>query len=247
MVSYYGPTSMQDVQKLISESRKVQAELRPIPDRITRKPVLNTRPQVYVVDFDISQANISITANSEPFDIGLIPDIQVFNNYFSPIVFQEIREAKGLAYTATASVQLPAYEGQMIRYRAFMSTQADKLGIALDGMTELMNRLPGDDKSFRLASDGLMNSIATQRVTNRALFNTWYSYKLQGIDSDIRAETYSRASVMTLPEMEKFFSDFITGRNYSYLVVGNRSMLDFRALNRFGQVSILSMKDIFGY
>lgn len=247
MVSYYGPTSMNDIRNLIIENHKAPGELMPIPERIERKPVINTKPQVYVVDFDISQANISITANTETLDISLIPDIQVFNNYFSPIVFQEIREAKGLAYTATASVQLPAYEGQMIRYRAFMSTQADKLGTALDGMTDLMNRLPGDEKSFRLACDGLMNSIATQRVTNRALFSTWYSYRLQGIDRDIREDTYSRASVTTLPEMESFFTDFITRRNYSYLVVGNRNMLDFKTLNRFGQVKILSLNDIFGY
>jgi hypothetical protein len=128
-----------------------------------------------------------------------------------------------------------------------MSTQADKLGIALDGMNELMNRLPGDEKSFRLACEGLMNSIATQRITNRGLFNTWYSYKLQGIDHDIRSETWSRASEITLPEMEKFFTDFITSREYSYLVVGNKNLLDLRVLNQIGQVKILSMKEIFGY
>ncbi|MFO7575389.1 MAG: insulinase family protein [Bacteroidales bacterium] len=247
MISYYGPSNRQDVQNLIAENHKMPAELKAVPDRITRKSIINTKPIVYVVDFDISQANISITSNCETLNADLIPEIQVFNNYFSPIVFQEIREAKGLAYTATASVQLPAYSDQMIRYRAFMSTQADKLGIALDGMTELMNRLPGDEKSFRLACEGLINSIATQRITNRGLFNTWYSYKLQGIDNDIREKTYLRASEITLPEMEQFFNDFITERNYSYLVVGNRNMLDFRVLNQIGQVKELSLNEIFGY
>ena len=247
MISYYGPTAIQDVKNLITEKHARPAELRVIPERVNREPVVNTRPVVYVVDFDISQANISITSNFEILDAEIIPEIQVFNNYFSPIVFQEIREAKGLAYTATASVQLPPYSDQTIRFRAFMSTQADKLGIALDGMNELMNRLPGDEKSFRLACEGLMNNIATQRITNRGLFNTWYSYKLQGIDHDIRSETWSRASEITLPEMEKFFTDFITSREYSYLVVGNKNLLDLRVLNQIGQVKILSMKEIFGY
>jgi predicted Zn-dependent peptidase len=247
MVSYYGPTSMEEVKNLIAENHRIPADLKEVPDMVIRQPVINTRPIVYVADFDISQANISITSNCEILNTGIIPEIQIFNNYFSPIVFQEIREAKGLAYTATASVQLPSYSDQMIRFRAFMSTQADKLGIALDGMNELMNTLPGDEKSFRLACEGLMNGIATQRITNRNLFNTWYSYKLQGIDNDIREKTYLRASEITLPEMEQFFNNFITERNYSYLIVGNRNMLNFSVLNQIGQVKVLSLKEIFGY
>ncbi|MBM3420254.1 MAG: insulinase family protein, partial [Bacteroidetes bacterium] len=168
MISYYGPSSFESIASAVSGDIIPQAEKRIVPERKERVPVINNKPVVYVVDFDISQANISITANCEILNSSMVPEIQIFNNYFNPIVFQEIREAKGLAYTATASVQPPSYAGQMVRYRAFMSTQADKLGIAVDGMNELMDRLPGDEKSFRLACDGLMNSIATQRITNRS-------------------------------------------------------------------------------
>ncbi len=247
MISYYGPSGLPEIKSLLKEKyQDVEAPAAPIdPDE--RIPVINSKPVVYVVDFDISQANISITANCEPFEQDMIPEVQVFNNYFSPIVFQEIREAKGLAYTATASLQLPQYYDQMIRYRGYMSTQADKLGIAISGMTDLMNRLPGDEKSFRLACDGLMNGIATQRITARAMFNTWNSYRQLGIDYDIREKTFNLASSAKLPDMESFFDSFIKGRNYSYLVVGNTRMLDFNVLKKIGEVNILSMEEIFGY
>lgn len=247
MVSYYGPSSSETVAAALAGDAIPRNDQKVVPNINERTPVINPRPVVYVVDFDISQANISITANCELLNSSLIPEIQVFNNYFNPIVFQEIREAKGLAYTATAALQVPPYNSQMVRYRAFMSTQADKLGIAIDGMNQLMNRLPGDEKSFRLACDGLMNSIATQRITNRSMFTSWYSLKLQGIDFDIRKNTFARASNITLPEMETFFNGFLKGRNYSYLIVGNRKMLDYKVLRSIGEVRELSLPDIFGY
>ncbi len=247
MISYFGPSQPADVINLLPVNIKTGGERTVVPEMLIRKPVINSKPQVYVVDFDISQANISITANCEPFNSTVVPEVTIFNNFFGQIVFQEIREAKGLAYTATASMRLPAFSGQMTRYSAFMSTQADKLGLAIDGMNQLMNKMPGDEKSFRLSCEGLMNNIATQRVTNRSLFNTWYSYKLQGIETDIRKDVYERAATISLGEMENFFSNNISNRNYSFLIVGNKNLLDFKVLNKIGEVKLISLEEIFGY
>ena len=177
----------------------------------------------------------------------MVPEVSIFNNFFGQIVFQEIREAKGLAYTATASMRVPAFSDQMTRYSAYMSTQVDKLGLAIDGMTQLMSKMPGDEKSFRLASEGLMNNIATQRVTNRSLFNTWYSYKLQGIERDIRKDVYEKASTITLDEMGNFFGKNISDRNYAFLIIGNKNLIDFKVLNKIGEVKVVTLQEIFGY
>jgi len=246
-ISYFGPSQPEDVINLLPEGIKTGGERTAVPEILTRKPVINSKSLIYVVDFDISQANISITANCELFNSSLVPEVTIFNNFFGQIVFQEIREAKGLAYTATASMRLPAFSGQMTRYSAFMSTQADKLGLAIDGMTQLMSKMPGDEKSFRLACEGLMNNIATQRITNRSLFNTWYSYKLQGIDTDIRKDVYEKASTITLGEMDYFFGKNISKRNYAFLIIGNKNLLDFKVLNKIGEVKVISLEEIFGY
>jgi zinc protease len=247
LISYYGPSQQDAVISLLPDYHKKSVTQPALPEMVTRTSVINTKPVVYVVDFEISQANISITANCEPFSSTLVPNMQVFNNFFSQVVFQEIREAKGLAYTATASMRLPAYADQMIRYSAFMSTQADKLGLAIDGMTTLMSKMPGDEKSFRLSCEGLMNNIATQRITGRSLFNTWYSYKLQGVGHDIRKDVYERASSINFTDMEGFFGNYISNRYYSFLIVGDKKALDFSVLNKIGEVKILPLEEIFGY
>jgi zinc protease len=247
MISYYGPSPSETVKAMLPAIVKEEGTRVTIPEKVKRQPVINSKPVVYVADFDLNQAHISITGNNEDFNSTLVPDVQVFNNFFGPVVFQEIREAKGLAYTATASMRLPAYSDQMIRYSAFMSTQSDKLGMAIDGMTSLMSSMPGDEKSFRLACEGLMNNISTQRITNRTLFNTWYSYKLQGIDYDIRNDVFNRASSITLPEMDDFFDNHISNKNYSFLIIGNKNLLDFNTLRKIGDVKVLSLEEIFGY
>jgi len=247
MISYFGPSTTEEVISLIP-ARLKSGEIRSVrPTLVTRKPVINSKPVVYVVDYEISQAHISIAANCELFNSSMVPEVQIFNNFFGQIVFQEIREAKGLAYTATASIRIPAFSDQMIRFSAFMSTQADKLGSAIDGMSELMNEMPGDEKSFRLSCEGLMNNISTQRFTNRALFNTWNSYKLQGINTDIREQVYQKASTISLAEMKSFFDNYISNKNYSFLIVGNKNLLDFKVLNKIGEVKVVTLEEIFGY
>ena len=247
MISYFGPSLPADVISILPEAIKTGGERIQVPSIAKRNFIINAKPVVYVVDFELSQVQISITANCEPFNSSIVPEVSIFNNFFGQIVFQEIREAKGLAYTANASMRVPAFSDQMTRYSAYMSTQVDKLGLAIDGMTQLMSKMPGDEKSFRLASEGLMNNIATQRVTNRALFNTWYSYKLQGIDRDIRKDVYEKASTITLEEMSNFFGNTISGRNYSFLIIGNKNLIDFKVLSKIGDVKVVSLEEIFGY
>ena len=59
---------------------------------------------VYFVDYDMVQTNFVMVSKDQGFDPLLIPYAQIFSEYFgsglSSVVFQEIREARALAYSA---------------------------------------------------------------------------------------------------------------------------------------------------
>jgi predicted Zn-dependent peptidase len=246
-ISYYGPSSFEKVKGTISKYHRIPGTLKTIPEIKSFKCTVNQKPNVYVVDYDISQANISILFNDIPFVADIVPYAQIFNNFYNPIVFQEIREAKGLAYTATASYRTPAFADQMTKFTAFIGTQADKLKIATESMGQLMKNMPGDENYFKLSNDGLISSISTQRITNSMLFNSWLNNKNLGIDYDIRKNTYEKAREIKLDEMRKFFTAHVSSKSPTYLVLGNKKMLDMKALAKIGEVKELKLEEIFGY
>ncbi len=247
MISYYGTTSFDKVKEIIKKHHIVPEPLLPVPEIKLFSYVINNKPVVYVLDYDISQANISILFNDIQFRKDIVPFSQIFNNFFGQIVFQEIREAKGLAYTATGSYRIPAFADQMTRFSSFMSTQADKLKTATESMRELITDMPGDETYFRLSNEGLISSISTRRITNSNLFSSWLDNKNLGIEYDIRKDTYEKARTITLDEMRNFFNSHISGKNPAFIVLGNTKMLDMNALNKIGEVRLLKLEDVFGY
>jgi zinc protease len=100
---------------------------------------------VLFVDHDMVQTEMLLVSKAGPFDVEKMPLRSLFNEYFgsglSSIVFQEIREAKALAYGANASYTSPRKEDAHY-VRAFIGTQADKLNDAVEAMLKLMNDMP---------------------------------------------------------------------------------------------------------
>lgn len=247
MISYYGPSPAEKVKEAINKYHKVPQVMLPVPEIRPFNYVMNQKPVVYVLDYDISQANISILFNDIKFMPEIYPYAQIFNNFYDPIVFQEIREAKGLAYTATASYRTPSFSDQMTRFSAFMSTQADKLKTATESMEALMKNMPGDENYFTRANDGLISNISTQRITNRMLFSSWWNNKNMGFNNDPRKLTFETAKSIKLDTIKEFFNKHITVNKPTYVILGNVKMLDMKALAKIGELKLLKLEDVFGY
>src|SRR4029079_12808335 len=62
--------------------------------------------RVYFFNKEMAQANVRIEFGDGKFDEAKVPPVQLFNDYFSGgmagIVFQELREARALAYSVCA-------------------------------------------------------------------------------------------------------------------------------------------------
>ncbi len=250
-VYYYGPSSSEAVIAMLDKHHKTPEQLAAIPEAVDYQMRENKSSQVYVVDYDINQANILLLVKDTPFDPELMPYAEVFNNYFgsglSSVVFQEIRESKALAYSAGAGYIDARKQGKDNFIYGRLGTQADKLSIATSTLTELMNEMPRAEMQFKQACEGIVKQINTERITNKDLFWEYLSNADRGIDYDIRKDIYNKANTITLDEFETFFNEHIKGKNYTYMVLGRKSDLDKKALSQLGKVNELSMEEIFGY
>ena len=180
-----------------------------------------------------------------------MPYASLFNEYFgsglSSIVFQEIREAKALAYGASASYTSPAKKEEAHYVRAFIGTQADKLGDAVDAMLVLMNDMPMALEQFEGAKASALKVIASTRITKENIYWSWDAARRRGIDIDIRKLSYERIPSITIEDMKGFFDKEIKGRPFTYCVIGKEGAVDLKVLEKLGPVTRLDKQQLFGY
>lgn len=85
----------------------------------------------------------AISNRGEKFDPNIYPVATLYNEYFgggmNSIVFQELREARGLAYSASAGLGEPSRLDKPYIYSTFIATQNDKMGDALTAFDEVIN------------------------------------------------------------------------------------------------------------
>ena len=250
-VFYYGPASEADVQKLIKEKHRLPEMLADVPDSRKFTKANPDENKVYVVDFDINQANIMLISNGDVFNKEIIPAARIYNEFYgsglSSVVFQEIRESKALAYSAYSAYRLADKAGRQNTLMGYVGTQSDKLPIATETLLDLLNNMPKAERQYQQACEAIVKKINTERITKENIFWTWQRNMDRGLDYDIRKDEYEAAKNMTLEEFEQFFDSKIKGQNFTYLVLGNKDQLDKKALKSLGKVEELSLEEIFGY
>jgi predicted Zn-dependent peptidase len=169
-VLYYGPKLVGDVKESLNANHKIPATgLKPVPAGTVFTP-LKFDNTVYVVDYDMKQAEIVILTEGDMYDAASVPMITMYNEYFgggmSSVVFQDLRESKALAYSCYSSYRSPS-DPKLPSYNfSYIGSQADKLPEALAGMTSLLNNVPKSDVSFGAAKDAILQNIKT-RFENR--------------------------------------------------------------------------------
>lgn len=250
-VFYYGPRTLDEVQIILSMYHETPDKLLEYPPEFEfiEQPV--TENKVYFVDYDMVQLNIVSMSRDGHFNVKLIPPARLFNEFygsgFTSIVFQDIREARGLAYTAFANFAIPANKDYSHYIYTYVGTQPDKLSDAHTAMSSLMNQMPEANIQFEAAKDAIITSIETERITKDDIFWTYLANQKRGIDYDIRKDIYEYVRNAGIDKMEDFFDEYIKGKNYIYLVVGNKEDIDMEELGKLGKLEELSLEEIFGY
>ncbi len=250
-VFYYGAADANTAKNVIAKHHKVNAELKDCPAYKEYKRLDMTENKVFFTDFDMVQAQMLLLTKGQIFEVSDIPYITLFREYFggglSSIVFQEIREAKALAYSAFAGMSMPSQKGDPNYIYSFIGTQVDKLGMATDAMLELMNNMPKAELQFNASKESIMRKIESERIIKSRIFWTYLNNLDKGISTDTRKDVYEKMQTMTIGEFEKFFNERIKGKKYTFLVLGNKNNINLSKLKEQGTVKELTLQDLFNY
>ncbi len=220
---------------------------------------------VFVAPYDAKQLYMSMYANDgKEFDPAIHPEVQLYNEYFggsmNAIVFQEMREARSLAYSAWAVLSEPSKWNRPYNYVAQIATQNDKLMDAVGAFNEIINDMPQSEAAFKVAKDAIESRLRTNRIIDDNI--AWaYIYaedrqlapsldgngKNRSAGLDLDRETFEALPALTLDDIVKFQQENVKGRKYYYGILGKIEDLDMDALGKLGKVVILTPEDIFGY
>lgn len=250
-VFYYGTQDVKSLQKSLKKYHKVPKSLKDYPEPAKYVQQETKENKVLFVNYDMVQSIIVMLSKDGNFDKALIPQASVFGEYFgggmSSIVFQEIRESRGLAYSAFASYRTPSKATDANYVLGFLMVQADKMADAIPAMKGLLDSLPKADKQFAAAKTAVMKKIETERITKYRKFFNYLQAKDKGLDYDIRKDVYETAGNISLEQMEQFFTDHVKNKNYTFLVMGNKKALDMKYLESLGEVTELTLEELFNY
>lgn len=251
-VLYYGPRKMGEVVKTLNKDHFVADELIPLV-RIKKQKRAYNESSVVLAHYDAKQIYYNQYSCKEsdllPFEKRGI--CSVYNNYFggsmNAIVFQEMREARGLAYSANANFSAPLDPGILNSYSAFIATQNDKMAQAIEAFDEIIEDMPVSEPAFDLAKSSMIASIASQRTTKEQVLWSYVSMKDWGLEGDFYKDLYKQLESVTLEDVVKFQQENVKGRKYVYSILGDEKDLDMNYLHKLGPVKIVSLEEIFGY
>lgn len=250
-VLYYGPDSAETIVRELQTVRSYPAAPEAPPTSDPFPELEQTGNTIFVVDYDMTQAEVIMLTRDAIYDPSAVPLISLFNEYYgggmSSVVFQELREAKALAYSVFSVYRTPKQKEKHNYIFSYIGTQSDKLPEALGGISELMQELPLSPELFASARNGILQKISSERLTRtEVLFNYEDAVRL-GHEGDIRREIFEGAQKMGIDDVQRFHENHFRNRKHVMLVLGKKEELDINTLRKYGTVRELTLENIFGY
>ena len=250
-VLYYGPMSENDLKAVLKDAHYVAEGAQMQPEQF---PVQQLTPSDRVVMAQYDAAQIYYIQNSdrgEKFDPSQAGDIAMYNEYFgggmNTVVFQEMREARGLAYSAQAFLSEPEFKDDTYSFMAFIATQNDKMRTAIEAFDDIINNMPESEASFAVAKEALIGRLRTQRLTGMDVLRSYIACRYLGLSEPSYRAVFEKAQNATLADVVATQQKWVKDRHYTYAILGDIKDLDTKFLATLGPVQVVSLEDIFGY
>lgn len=250
-IYYYGRKDRNEVARLL-EKHHVSGLPAVAPVARRFKELETTTPQVFFVDFPIVQADVLLVSRGTPeFNPEELLFRDWYNEYFgyglSSIVFQEIREAKALAYSTYAMYSTPVRKDRAHYLRAYVGTQPDKLRDAIPALLDIIQHMPVAEAQIEHARQSVLKRLASERILPSRLHGAARAWRDLGLGSNFRREIYDRIEGADASDLISFQQRYVCNRAFTFLVLGSRERVDMDYLSSFGTLRELTMEEIFGY
>ena len=251
-VLYCGQSSPEALVKTIDEGHVIGKTLANVPQGKRYTEMQTKENEVWMAPYEAKNIYMMLYNNSgKGWNVEQQPMVYLFNEYFGTgmngIVFQELRETRGLAYNASARYTTPSRVGGTESLQANIISQNDKMMDCVKAFNNIIDEMPQSDKAFELAKQASMKRIATERTTKFGIINAYLQARRLGLDFDIKERIYNALPKITLKEMVEFEKQAMAKKPLRYLILGDEKNLDMKGLEKIGKIKKVTTQEIFGY
>ncbi len=251
-VVYYGPMTQKELDKCLKKVHKTKKNLAAVPVGTPYMEQTTPRTEILLAPYEAKNIYMVQYHNEgTQWAPEHAATINLFNEYFgggmNGIVFQELREARGLAYSAAAYYRQPSELPHPEYAMTYIITQNDKMMDCIREFNNIVGTIPQSEAAFALAKDALMKKLASRRTVRGAVLNSYMNAQRMGLDYDINSLVYKTLPNLNLNDIVKFEQQSMAGKPYRYLILGDEKELDIEGLEKIAPIRRLTLEEIFGY
>ena len=251
-VAYYGPYSEKQLNAILAKEHKTAKKLAAVPEGKEYVKEEIKQNEIYIAPYEAKNIYLRSYQNTgKKSDVKDGALIALFNEYYgggmNSVVFQELRETRGLAYNAGAYYYSPVRKDEKDYFMRHIISQNDKMMDCISVFDDITNNFPQNEASFNLAKQSLKKSLQSRRTTKAGVINAYFNAKLRGIDYDVNKLYYEELPSLTLQDITNFEKQNIVGKPYRMVILGDEKNLDMKSLEKIAPIKRLSQEEIFGY
>ncbi len=247
-VLYVGKRPAKEVLALLAEK---DTAYKPPPAYASDRFLRPEKVRILFAHREMIQSQVAILAGDELVEPRRIVDYLFFSEYLgggmSGLIFQEIREARALAYLAGGAYLPGDWQGDENLIYGVVHTQADKTVEAAGLLLRLMRQPPMSAERFRETAQAIEQAYRTERVGFRAVPGTVLGWRDLGIaGGDPGPGDFEKVLRFQRSSLEKFAARF-KGRPMTIAILGNRDTADIEGLKKLGEFEEVTLETIFPY
>ncbi len=252
-IRFYGNIPVNSLRKILEEKHSFPRKLRKADFRQFSYVLPEKRKAFFVHYDDMVQAQILWVANLRELDPKEFLQISLFNYYFGAdmysLAFQEIREAKGLAYSTYGLIRRPEFAKERNYFLAFVGTQADKLPEAVATMENLIFNMPRVEPLFNISKESLRKNITAKRFVRQELLSYYFRLQKWNLSEDYRKNLYDKLPEASPDFLYSYYESTIKPLKPVLLILGDKNRLDLKTLEEQLNLKVeeLNLNTLFGF
>ncbi|MCX5796942.1 MAG: insulinase family protein [Elusimicrobia bacterium] len=246
--TYVGNRESSELAKLMEEPGR---DYRPAPAHTPMRYQKPAQPVVYFTHRDMVQSQVGVFAADGVLDPERVVDYSFLGSYLgggmNSVIFQEVREARSLAYSAWGGYSYAGHKGDENMVYGELGTQADKTVEAATLLRDLVKSPPWSEPRFTDAARAIEENYRTNPIPFRSIPGALLGWEDQGITGgDPRPQRFEKALKYRLDDL-KAFARHLQDKVMTVYVLGNRDRLGLDGLKRLGDLQEKKLEQLFPY
>ncbi len=248
-IAYTGSMPLEELVEILRRHHTIEGQLQDSPEYRFRTARQVNNTEIMVVNQQTAQAQVRIEFADGVYNSDDAVMSSIYTNYFgsgmSSVVFQELREARALAYSAQARYAQGGRENAENLMLGAIGTQTDKTVDALEAFIDLIDNMPSSSERFEEAVNSQLNRYRTSKLNFREVIGAVRSWERLGFETDPRIQRYQELQTASLEDLVEFQQDHVQGRPKLISIVGDLSIIDTEELEKFGMVEEIQVGQLF--